>query len=300
MFDMTDVIDLHVHTAPDTFPRLGDDLAIARACAAAGMAGMAVKCHYEGTAARAHLVNQQVPGFTMFGGITLNYPVGGINPAAVHSCLAIGGRVVWMPSGHAHYHSEVTGTLGGWGNSFMQLYNPPDATGLTVLDGDGRLTDAAREVVRLVAAADALLATSHLSPHEILAVLDDAADVGTRVLVNHVMYMPQCDLDFIAEIVRRGGYVEICSVLVSGFWDKLRLDDVQAVIDRVGAGRVVLASDGGGIQTPMPHESLRVLADNLLHRGVPESELRRMLVDNPRHLLGLSGRQSTPQSKEDA
>ena len=286
MFDMTGVIDMHVHTGPDLFPRLGDDAEIARGCASVGMSGMAVKCHFEGTAVRAHLVNQMVPDFTMYGGITLNYPVGGINPTAVHACLALGGRVVWMPSGHSAYHAEITGTLGGWGNDFMRLRNPVGATGITVLD-DGELIDDAREVIRLVAQTSSLLATSHLSPTEILAVLDDAATVDARVLVNHVMYMPDCDYDFIEEMVRRGAMVEVCSVLVSGFWDRLKLENVVQIIERVGAEHVVLASDGGGIQTPVPHESLRVLLDNLLHAGVPEDGLRRMVVDNPRELLGI-------------
>jgi len=287
VFDMTDVIDLHVHTAPDLFPRLDDDAGTARACAAAGLAGIAVKCHFESTAVRAHLVNQMVPGFSMFGGITLNYPVGGINPMAVQACLAVGGKVVWMPSGHSKYHAGITGVLGGWGNSFMKLANPPGAEGITVLDDDGRLTAEARDVVRLVAEHDALLATSHLSPAEILEVLDDAAAVGARVLVNHVMYMPQCDLDFIEEVVRRGAAVEVCSVLVSGFWDRLRLDDVVAIIDRVGVDNLVLASDGGGIQTPVSHESLRVLLDNLHQHGVPEKDLRRSVTEVPRRMLGL-------------
>lgn len=286
MFDMTGVIDLHVHTGPDLFPRLGDDAEIARGCASVGMRGMAVKCHFEGTAVRAHLVNQMVPDFTMYGGITLNYPVGGINPTAVHACLALGGNVVWMPSGHSRYHAETTGTLGGWGNDFMRLRNPVGATGITVLE-DGELIEDAREVIRLVAQTDSLLATSHLSPDEILAVLDDAATVGARVVVNHVMYMPDCDYSFIEEVVRRGAKVEVCSVLVSGFWDKLKLDNVVQIIERVGADNVVLSSDGGGIQTPLPHESLRVLLDNLLNQGVPEDQLRRTVVDNPIQLLGL-------------
>ncbi len=287
MFDMTDVIDMHVHTGPDLFPRIGDDIEVARGCASVGMSGMAVKCHFEGTAVRAHLVNQMVPDFTMYGGITLNYPVGGINPTAVHACLAVGGKVVWMPSGHSCYHAEITGTLGGWGNDFMRLQNPVGAEGITVLDDDGKLIDEAHEVIRLVAQTSSLLATSHLSPREILAVIDEAATVGARVLVNHVMYMPDCDYAFIEEVVRRGAKVEVCSVLVSGFWDRLKLENVVQIVERVGAENVVLASDGGGIQTPSPHESLRVLLDNLLLRGVPEEQLRRAVVDNPRQLLGV-------------
>lgn len=287
MFDLSGAVDLHVHTAPDMFPRIGDDLTTARACAAAGMAGIAVKCHYESTANRAYLVNKQLEGFTMVGGVVLNYPVGGINPAAVHACLAVGGRVVWMPSGHSVYHAETTGALGGWGNSFMQLYNPPGATGLSVLDDEGALTAPTREVIGLIAERSALLATSHLSPQEIVAVVQEARAQGVRVVVNHVLYMPNCDLDFVERLVDLGAYVEICSVTVGGYWNRLSTADAVAIIRRVGAEHVVLASDGGGIQTPSPHESLRVLADNLLLEGIPETDLRRMTVDNPRELLDM-------------
>lgn len=287
MFDLTDVIDLHVHTGPDHFPRLGDDLQVAKACAAVGMKGMAVKCHFEPTAVRAHLVNQIVDDFTMYGGVTLNYQVGGINPMAVHSCLAMGGRVVWGPSGHSRYHASITGTLGGWGNDFMNMRAPEGAQGVTVFDEDDNLTDDAHEVINIVAEADALLATSHLSPREILAVLAYARTKEVRVLVNHVMYMPQCDVSFVQEIVRLGAVAEVCTVVVGGFWDKMQMSDVVRIITTVGPDNVVIASDAGGIQTPTAPESLRVFADNLIHYGVPEADVRRMLVDSPRRLLGI-------------
>ena len=44
----------------------------------------------------------------MFGGIALNTQVGGLNPHAVNLCLAMGGRVVWLPTiaspGHIAHH----------------------------------------------------------------------------------------------------------------------------------------------------------------------------------------------------
>jgi hypothetical protein len=286
-FDLTGTIDMHVHTAPDIFPRLGDDLAIAQGLKSAGMVGMAVKCAFQGSEVRAHLVNQMLEGFTMYGGITLNYPVGGINPTAVETSLRVGGRVVWGPSGHARHHAEVTGHLGGWGNSFMNLPVPKDATGVTVLDEDGALTDDAHEVVRLVAEHDALLATSHLGPEEALLLTDEAVKVGARVLVNHVLYIPKGDLSFVREVASRGADVEICSILIGGFWNKLTFEDVMSVIDNVGYEHVILASDGGGIQVPSPHESLRVLANNLVHADVPEKHVRHMMDANPRRLLGI-------------
>lgn len=289
MFDMQGVFDIHVHTDPDAFPRLGDDVAVTDACARVGMAGIALKCHVESTASRAHHLNRDRTGFRAVGGVVLNYAVGGINPAAVEACLRLGGGIVWMPTGHSAHHAELTGGLGKWGPSFMKLYVPEGATGLTVLDDEGALTDEARTTLELIAEHDALLATGHLSAREILAVLDAASALGVRVLVNHPMYIPACGLDFIEEVTSAGAWVEICAVTVGGFWSKLTLDQVQAMIETAGPERVVLASDGGGIQTPMPHEALRVFADNLLHIGVNEEHVRRMASDNPRELVGLAG-----------
>lgn len=287
-FDMTGTIDFHVHTGPDVFPRVGDDLAIARDCAAGGMSGMAVKCHFQGTEIRASLVNQMIDGFTMYGGITLNYGVGGLNPIAVESSLAVGGSIVWGPSGHARHHGEVTGTLGGWGTKSMQLSVPAGATGISVLDEDGDLVDSAREIVRLVQQHDAVLATSHLGPADVLALIDEANRIGARVLVNHVLYIPKTDLTFVTEVVSRGAMVEMCSVLVGGFWSKVTMDDVLGVIDAVGYEHIVLSSDAGGPNTPMPRESLRVFANNLAARGVSERHIRHMLTESPRALLNLS------------
>jgi len=177
VFTLDGVIDLHVHAGPDVLGRVGDDIDIATGCRDAGMAGMAVKAHLESTSSRAYHTNKAVPGFRYIGGVCLNYPVGGINPAAVDACLRLGGRVVWMPSGHSRFHAEVTGALGNWGYSDMDIYNPADAAGISVLDTDGQLTAATREVVALVHEYDALLATSHLSPQEIQRLLPIATVV---------------------------------------------------------------------------------------------------------------------------
>ena len=65
------MIDLHVHTAPDTGPRLMDDVEAARAARDAGMRAIVLKNHEFQTAARAELASRAVPGIEVFGGIAL-------------------------------------------------------------------------------------------------------------------------------------------------------------------------------------------------------------------------------------
>lgn len=285
MFELDGAIDMHVHAGPDLLGRVGDDIDIATGCRDAGMAGMVVKAHLESTASRAYHTNRAVPGFRYIGGICLNYPVGGINPAAVDACLRLGGRVVWMPSGHSRYHAQLTGELGNWGYRDMTIYRPPGAAGISVLDGEGRLTADTAEVVALVREHDAVLATSHLSPEEILTLTRFARDQDVKVVLTHIMWTPAYDLALARAVVELGGVVEIACSTVGGYTNRLPLADAAAMIRALGPEHLVLASDAGGVRHPRPHEALRVLANNLVEHDITAADLRLMLCDNPARLL---------------
>jgi hypothetical protein len=95
------VIDIHVHQAPDSVPRAIDADDVARMGKAMGMRGMVMKNHWEPTASLAYMVRKMVPGIEIFGGVTQDLAVGGINPEAVKHMAAITGgygRVVWLPT----------------------------------------------------------------------------------------------------------------------------------------------------------------------------------------------------------
>ena len=76
-------VDLHAHAAPDGTPRKLDALELARIAKASVMRAIFIKNHYEPTASLAFLVRKVVPGIEVFGGISLDLTVGGVNPAAV-------------------------------------------------------------------------------------------------------------------------------------------------------------------------------------------------------------------------
>ena len=95
------VIDFHAHSDPDSVPRSIDAIDLARLAKSRGMRRLVLKNHWESTASVAYLVSKEVPGIEVFGGIVLNLPVGGLNPAAVERMTMVKGgwgRVVWMPT----------------------------------------------------------------------------------------------------------------------------------------------------------------------------------------------------------
>src|SRR5258708_14210800 len=81
------MFDLHVHAAPDIWPRLGDDQQILRWYTDAGFSGCVFKGHYDAPIARA--VAAPLPlRLRAYGGQALNHHAGGINPppaAAPHA-----------------------------------------------------------------------------------------------------------------------------------------------------------------------------------------------------------------------
>ena len=85
------VIDIHVHSDPESVPRSIDAIDLARLAKERGMRGMVLKNHYEPTASLAYVVAKIVPGIEVFGGIDLNRSVGGVNPAAVERMAAVKG-----------------------------------------------------------------------------------------------------------------------------------------------------------------------------------------------------------------
>jgi hypothetical protein len=285
MFEIDGAIDMHVHSGPDLIGRIGDDFEIATAARDAGMAGMAVKAHLESTSSRAYLTNKVVPGFQYYGGVCLNFPVGGINPAAVDACLNLGGRVVWMPSSHSKYHAKLTGKLGNWGYSDMNIYSPADSSGISIVTEDGDLTAAAKEVVSIVREHDAVVATSHLSPEEIIALSLFTKEQGVKLVFTHIMWTPEYDLELGRRVVENGGTIEIACSVVGGYSQRMSLSEAADMITTLGPENIILASDAGGVRHPHPHEALRVLANNLIEKDITPDVLRTMLCENPARLL---------------
>ena len=98
IYSMKGACDLHIHSGPDIFERLANDVEVAEACRDAGMRAVVFKCHADTTMTRAWHTARVVPEIKVFGGIVLNLNVGGINPAAVDVALKLGAVQVWMPT----------------------------------------------------------------------------------------------------------------------------------------------------------------------------------------------------------
>ncbi len=284
LVDVTGAVDLHCHPYPDLFPRLADDFDIVRAARDAGLKAILLKCHHENTVSRAYLVQRVIPGIRVFGGIVLNYYVGGINPAAVEASLRLGGKEVWMPTVDAGYHAEIHGGTGGYDS---QQGGRSQAEGIWVADREGKLRPEVKEVLELVAEHGAILGTSHLAPREIVALVREARSVGVeKIVITHPYFrVPNLDLDTLEEVARLGAMPEFGYCTVSPAWQYAAPEKIVAAVQRIGASRCLLVSDTGQRHNPMPSEALRIFAQTIYEKGVSMAQVTRMITDNPMQLL---------------
>lgn len=274
--------DLHIHTGPDAFDRLADDVEMAKICLDAGFRAIGYKHHIECTAGRAWHTMRQVPGIKVLGGITLNNHVGGINPAAVDGALKTGAKIVWMPSYHSLKHFQVMGSLGGYGyqGGEATLY---EMSPVTVFDKAGRLSIETIQILELIKKYDAIIATSHLSAEEGIALCRAAHNIGiNKVLITHPFFMvPEYTLDQLKEAVSYGATVEFCaSAPLNPVPRSIPFHWYTEAISEIGADHIVIASDCGQARKTYPPETIRMFAQTLNYSGVSEKDLHKMLVAN--------------------
>src|SRR5262245_27453263 len=166
--------DLQVHVAPDVIARRIDDIDCAKEFLAHRMNGFVLKSHYVQTGERAHVVTKAVPGSRVFGALTLNHSVGGLNPVAVEIAGRSGCKIVWMPTVDAENETAgrvVSGTTPPpfWASTQREMagISPPP---LTVINEHGEVTEVARLCLERIAGHNMVLATGHLGRREIFGV----------------------------------------------------------------------------------------------------------------------------------
>jgi hypothetical protein len=295
--DMHGAVDVHVHSEPDVFPRIGDDVMVCSHAAGVGLRAIVLKCHSERTTSRAYLTNQMVPGIKVLGGIVLNRAVGGINPAAVESALELGAKQVWMPTVDAANHAATFGSTGAYDKQRSTVARSGD-TGIRIVDESGGLLPEVFEVLDLVAERNVILGTCHLSREEIHTLVPAAFDRGVqKVLITHPYFkVPSFELEDVRTLTGLGAYAEFGYCTVSPMWGHAPLSKVVETIKAIGPERSILMSDAGQRHNPMPAESLRVFAQSVFESGISESAVDRMIKQNQWDLLDLGPPEPEPQS----
>jgi hypothetical protein len=283
------LIDFHTHAAPDIFGRALDDDELATLAATRQMEAVVFKNHVTHTADRAFLVRKHVPGIRVFGGITLNHAVGGLNPQAVEWMWRMQGgygRVVWFPTFDADNHVKRTAAPAG--------VRP---AGIRVVDERGQVLAAARAVLKVCAAQRLVVQTGHASPDEALALIAAAREEGCeRIVVTHAQFdVVGMSLAHMKKAAALGAKLELCALLMLAgptsplefmhHTARVEVADTAARVKAVGAQHFVLGTDLGQAGNPTPADGLQMLVAGLMKHGITRDQIQTMGREIPGALL---------------
>jgi hypothetical protein len=269
-------IDIHVHAAPDPIAaRRHDALELALACRDAGMRAIIFKSHEYPTVPAAYVLNRVVDDFTVFGAVSLDFEVGGLNPAALEASAKMGAAKVWFPTFSARF----------WRQTRHQADD-----GLTVLGEDGKLLPVVHELLEIIRQYDMILGTGHLGPDEQRALVPEARRRNIKTVITHAEVTP-IPVELTAEFSALGAFVEHAYIAVTrtpGTEGSHSFASIAAGIRQAGPGQAILSTDLGQAANPSPPEGLRMFIAGMLNHGFSDSEVRRMVNDSPAGLLGLA------------
>lgn len=284
--------DVHVHGQPDLSPALrnrGDDLAVLRLARAYGIRGWVLKSHLWLTTDRAAMLQREAAGlgFTVYGSITLNPPMGGVSATVVELAAAHGARVVFLPT----WGSAADVARDGYVSRLLGQLSPSfpgyaAESAISLLTPSGALSGECREVIDACRALGLALATGHASLAESRAVAAYCADIGQRLLVTHPLHYTG-DAGELRRFTDLGAYVEFGNAPLIHPDSHQSIRDVHEAMSALGPDRVILSTDAFSRWAPPEPECLRMFTEQLAYLGWQPAQLRQMTADNPRAFLGL-------------
>lgn len=284
--------DTHLHIAPDVVPRSTDDITLAKRFQELGMAGFVLKSHYGSTAERASVVSNAVPGIDVKGAISLNRAVGGINPLAVEIAAREGARTVWLPTVDAVNESHERDAPPGakvpvWVKLQLELREQGiEIEPVPVLDDHGNPLPETKEVLKMIASHDLVLATGHLSRNEIFALVDAAQDEGVKeIVITHPEFPSQnLSTEDQQALAERGVLLERC--FTTPHTGKVPWETWLENIRETGPRNSVLSTDLGQVFNPPVEEGMQLMVQRLLKAGFSDEEVHVMAVVNTRRVAG--------------
>jgi len=275
-------IDMHLHIGPDEMDARVNGLEAAKQAAEVGMKAIVLKNHSYPTSPVAAVVKGLVPEVEIFGAICLDYEIGGLNIDALEKHARIGAKVVWMPTFSSKNSRARMRALG------LRL----KGEGFSILTDTGKLVPEIDPILDIIKRHDMVLATGHMSPAEIFALVEAAR----KKQIEKIVITHPSDVEFMAvtltveelrQLAGMGAYIEQTTVtlLPTEFCHspQKRVEMIKAV----GVEYCIMSTDLGQYWNPYPAEGFRFFMAILLHNGLSPGDIKVMAKRNPARLLGL-------------
>lgn len=285
-------IDMHVHSYPDLIDRSGNDIEFALSAKKFKMGGFVIKSHYAPTTDRAILVNSIVTGTKVYGALSLNNAVGGINPLAVEVSGRLGARVIWFPTVDSRNEADKRNLPEiahppPWAKLQKELVNegfpmPP----VDLFNGNGDFTREVIDVIKLIKKYRMTLATGHISPRESIKLIKVAHEEGVdKIVVTHPEFpSTNFSIQEQQDLCKFDVYFERCYSMPAT--SKTTWDFIEREIRATGIEHNIISTDLGQKKSILPIDGMKESARILMEKNFREDMVRTMMVDNTQYLVG--------------
>ncbi len=287
MAALTGLIDMHCHSGPSSMPREFDHAEGARdGWRRLQMRGMVAKCHHHNTqmdvlAQRAVLAD--IPT-KVFGTVALNSTVGGLNLAQVQLCLGMGGKIIYLPTVSSGRHIDCHAENLGFPASTVTV-----SVARVEVVRNGEPVPELHPIFDIIREREGVLNAGHLHPDDINICFALARDKGIRKLVvSHPDFVIGASHAKCASYIEAGAFIEHeLHMYDPGARMRWPVEQLFEWISALGPEHTLIGSDLGQAGFPRPVDAFLRVAEALLDLGLPEKDLRRIVHDNPRELLGI-------------
>ena len=217
----------------------------------------------------------------------LNKAVGGVNPDAVewmHRVYGGRGKVVWLPTFESDKH--------------VKTLSKPDAVGLVVAP-NGQVTPEMETILKIIARENLVLATGHVHPEEIIAVVKRAKELGVRniVITHGLTNVPGLTMAQAKQVAEMGAVIEVCFLqFLAGpnaplafltHWTQINAKHVAQAVKEFGANSVLISSDLGQSGNMVHPDGIETAIAAMKKEGISDADIDTMMRKNPARLLGL-------------
>jgi hypothetical protein len=281
-------IDMHCHSGPSVMARRLDHIEAIEEASAAGMRALLFKDHFYSVTPVVELLKGRYAHLNveMFSGVPLNDTSGGLNPYAVDHGIALGAKLVWMPTFSAANHIRHNYR----GHRLVTAKPMLPAKHLTVLDEDGNVKDEAKFILDQIAKADVVLSGGHLHISEIFKLFEEGRKRGVkRLLVQHPTYTIDATHADIKQLASEGVFLEhsLCMFIEGSRFQHWTGEDLRKVIEAGTVEQTILGSDLGQIKNPTPVTGFRAVISLCISLGFSDDDIRKLTGGNAARLLGI-------------
>lgn len=277
-------VDLHCHAVPQETDFYWDQVEILKKYTDLGLAAVSFKgmtnptytsVYYSQKIVDAYAKEKEKKPTKAFGGVTLNYALGGLYPGTVEACAKFGGKMVWLPTYDSAHFRRVIGQSGG----------------IEILNEKGKPVDELYEIFKIIAENNMVLDTSHTGTKERFVCVEEARKLGVKnIIITHPNWnITKLSHQQMKEITEMGAYIGMYLYEIIPNYNNPNCDPLEMfqVIKEVGPDHIYFATDLGTIVNMSPWEGYELFIRIMLLNDQPKKVIRKLCVDNPSKILGI-------------